>query len=288
MCKDRTKNIIGRLTEFFPELMATVIAPAILALSSVLTVFSDFSCEELCKQKFPIILFFIGAILQIIFFVFSYRRKIKNADLVTDNNRLSQEIKRLENEIGDYGYNNYEVFNGLSRIIFNYFDFTSDERISIYKINNDNSCFNILGRYSRSNTYGKLGRKHYPIDHGFIGKVISCGNGMFFTDNELPEFVDGHKQEYYNCLDRCKVKFDRDVLKTMKMASRAYYCRAIYDQQSRPISVVVIESMNSAVLTPKLDQMDQVLKTYNSIIATLSEKSKIIIPDIAFAEKKGF
>jgi hypothetical protein len=122
------------------------------------------------------------------------------------------------------------------KTIFMELDFTYNERITIYRF--ENELFVPVGRYSINPTIKKYGRNNYPNSEGFIGKTWN--NGHIHIE-DLPDPTRAKRSYVTQVVSLCDIS--ESILDKLSMKSRAYYCRNLLEN-SEPIAVVVFESLS--------------------------------------------
>ncbi|WP_337970234.1 hypothetical protein [Virgibacillus salexigens] len=128
----------------------------------------------------------------------------------------------------------------ISKYIFHYLNLTYDDRITIYRYNNDK--FIPVGRYSENRELSLQGRSEYPKNKGFIAK--SWGNGKYHIDN-LPNFETEPKLYLEDVAN--KSNMNKGVIKGLSMKSRCYFCKNLKNRSNmEDKAVVVIESLKAS------------------------------------------
>ncbi|MFS9186606.1 hypothetical protein [Streptococcus infantis] len=113
--------------------------------------------------------------------------------------------------------------------------FTRSERISVYVRDEEENNFRIVGRYSTSPNYNKIGRESYAGDKGFISK---CWDG---DSDDFVKILPKHgTSEYYS--EQFSVGYSKDELEKLSMKSRFFYVLNISRDGRPSIGVLVIES----------------------------------------------
>lgn len=233
------KDVFHKIADFLSDYIwesASWIPPI---LFSVVSIFHD----SIGYIKSIIIV--VGSIILSLVCSYKITRKKKSITLLEKEiEEKSSRVQELEATIEKSTGENYRLFEYSLSLLFK--DFTLDDkcRISVYKKKGDR--FVIMGRYSTNPELSKINRKHYTLNEGFIGKAYT--EEVCFVD-DLPEYSDGSRQKYYDAVTK-KCNISKDVLKTISMKSRTYYCKALSDfRKVERKAVIVIESLDNAKFT---------------------------------------
>lgn len=228
------------------------------------------------------ILFVIAIILNAFFGIKLFKKNKSKSDLIKNNRILSEKIQDLENTIDKLHRDNLEIFNEHLASLFYKLDLTENERISFYKYQNDK--FHIVGRYSSNPNLCEKNRKYYSSNEGFIS--LAFQKGHFLLNEDVPEFINGSKQSYYNFV-RAHCEIPIDTLKAIKMKSRSFYLYAFKDRKGLVRnSIIVFESLNSGLFDPEV--IDKNLKEEKSKFLSIIERIESDLPDLRTANEIGF
>lgn len=217
--------------------------------------------------------FFILFILLSLFFLYLEQDEFKilktksgidNAkieQLEGQNKVLSEQISSLESG-SELIYNSYsELFESFLRLLFASLELNHEDRISVYKVNNqEGELFELIGRVSDNPLLEKSGRKTYPIDQGFIS--IGWKKGEFLV-YDLPEFT--KFEDYYaKVLEYADI--EEGVIQKINMKSRNYFVYRL-KYNGKPNSVLVFESLspnklNDEKIKAKIKEIDSQLKDF--------------------------
>ena len=198
-----------------------------------------------------------------------------------DNKNQAGKIQILENKVQILYNSYYEICDILLANIFLRLKFGNNERISLYKFKNEK--FYIIGRYSLNTDYNKKNREFYKKE-GLIAKAWN--EGLFFKTEGIPEFQEGSKKKYYDCLRNIS-DIDTETLKKISMKSRSFYLKAFNDiSRLHRSSIIVVESTRDNVFN--LQEIDSIIKEEEEKLITFIEKIDWKFPILSNAEEKGF
>lgn len=261
--------------------MINIISGVLYALSGVCFEFSD-------KQFLKISVGIIGWVLLSIAFVLSVisciklsnkNKQIGELDMAVNDS--AEKIQLLEATLEKYGEDNYSLFQYVLACIFKSLSLNGADRISLYKKDKENLI--LMGRYSIYPDYNNVKKRVYPVSEGYIGKAMK--DGSFFID-DIPEFIDGKREEYYSFVcNSCNIP--KDTVRNLSMKSRTYYCKALTNSmETERTAVIVFESIEANRFTE--EQIRNVLEPEEKKLTAFIEKLRFKIPDTDFATNKGF
>jgi hypothetical protein len=203
------------------------------------------------------------------------KRKIKeledeNQKMSEEGNNLSNKIIQLENDIEELNSDFISLFNTQIAVIFYKLSFGANERISIYKHENDK--FIILGRYSSNPVYTKIREKIYPDNEGFIQLAWENESGEHYIDN-IPEPKNGNIKDYLNVIcSSCSINKER--VKSMRMRSRNYYSKSLNDITGmKRNAIIVIESTDIQKLNR--EKISEILGEQEKNLTIFMDKMKL-------------
>ena len=218
------------------------------------------------------------------------RKKKKNLDdlsqistLKEEKTSLSSQISQLETS-SEMIYNSYsELFKSFLTLMFNSLDLNHEDRISVYKVtsNQEEECFELIGRVSDNPLLEKPGRKSYPITQGFISEGWKKGE---FVVEELPEY--SNFDEYYEKI-LTFAQIERDVIEQINMKSRNYFIFRL-KIDGKPIGILVFESLEPNKL--KIENIKSRITEIESQLKDFVHKriSKDIFNSSVTAVESGF
>ncbi|EKB60889.1 hypothetical protein [Bergeyella zoohelcum] len=188
--------------------------------------------------------FKIGFIVNCFIILFSLAFSIMSVSNIKEVNELEKKndnksikIKDLETNLNEVVKETNELFNSYLKLLVKNLNFTSRERISVYKEYNDR--FKLIGRTSDNPRLKKKGRNTYPIDEGFI--ALAWEDGEYFID-DLP-CPDSNFDFYYERINSIN-KIPKEVVQAMNMKSRTFFAYRIKGNDNEPKAVLVFESKN--------------------------------------------
>lgn len=207
------------------------------------------------------IFYWLLVVCAFVFGMFSINNANEVDKLEKDNLIKENEINSLEASIEDVVNSNSELFNSYLKLILSNLNFSHTERISVYKIIENN--FTLIGRTSINPMLKAIGRSSYPIDEGFIGK--GWAEGSYFID-DLPDPMLNKGNDYYDAVNNIN-QIPKATLKLIKMKSRTYYVCSIDGYDNEPTAVLVIESSNEKAfkeeeIREKIDEIKKPLEMF--------------------------
>jgi hypothetical protein len=197
--------------------------------------------------------------------------------LESDNVRLAESLaKARAAQQGDY----FASLRGqLSVLANNVLDFDDTERISVYK--HDGRAFVMLGRYSKSPIYDRVGRGIYPDDAGCIAAAWQSGTSFVDLPDPASDF-----EEYVRLLVE-DWNFGENEARSLKMRSRSLAAFAVEDAKyDHRIAVIVFESVRAGRLDRAV--LRDVMKAEERRLAQFLERMQAQEPTPSFALAEGF
>lgn len=192
---------------------------------------------------------------------------------------LKEKVAKQEDALVRAHNGYYELLEYELQILFEILQFTSNERISVYK--HEGQTFTMLGRYSSNPVSCQTGRGIYPDDQGCIG--VAWRDGKAFVD-DLPS---PGQQKYFSRLEK-EWNINKDVANNLRMKSQSYAAYAIQSYNNgRRIAVIVFESINPGTIND--DELQKILKYGESRrIALFLERMNGLEPASTYALEKGY
>lgn len=193
---------------------------------------------------------FIGVILFLLLIVqiyIEYRKDIRNlhevSSLQTELESIQEAKEKVENEKEFYALTIEDNQRYFLIMLFRKLGLSESDRISLYYRNSMEKDFDIVARYSTSNSFKDHSRPTYPHDQGYISKCWETKDDDFYIDN-IPEESYLVNIEYFAAQINMSVK----TLQGLKMKSRSFYVKNIKNSsRDRSIGVIVIESVKPKI-----------------------------------------
>lgn len=277
------RNLFHKIGDFFTDYgleFGRFCTTTLIAVVSILLGI-DFNKDWVIPALWVILIIVIAISFVIEYKVFKKSRKI--SQLEKDIEKQSSKVQLLEATIEKIECVNYDLFQYVLISLYNKLGFDGQDRISIYKKEKDR--FVIMSRYSINPKLGAINRKHYPIYEGFIGQALQ--QGEYFVDN-LPNTTTGNREKYYNAI-MAKCDIDKEILRSITMKSRSFYCKALTDSTGRERNaIIVFESLAPRKLVQ--DDIMEAISTEERKLVAFVENVNLRIPetDTKFAQENGF
>ena len=168
------------------------------------------------------------------------KHKIKDIEkekskLIESDLENKKKINDLQEEIEFYGSIIENHLHSFLAFLHKQLGFKRSERISVYVRDEVENNFRIVGRYSTSPKYNKIGRLSYEGNKGFISKCWDGDSDDFIKI--LPEYG---TPEYYS--EQASVGYSIDELEILSMKPRLFYVLNISRDSHPSIGVLVVES----------------------------------------------
>lgn len=220
------------------------IAIVILAVIDISNI-NDWTIEAFGIPKVLVgqIIYFLTVLIALLFGIFSISNASDINELELQNQENDNKISDLETTLNDVVTETNELFNSYLKLLSNNLDFTHNERISVYKVIENQ--FVMIGRTSESPNLKLAGRPNYPLNEGFIGK--GWDEGEFFI-SDLPDPDARNGTTYYNAITN-HVTIDKAVVDSLKMKSRTYYVFRMDGFNNEPKALIVAESKSENAFT---------------------------------------
>lgn len=227
---------------------------------------------------------FFSVTIMIVSRVFIFR---KNKSIIAFEQRVEvqgRKIQEQESSLEKFGQENTALFNYVLYILSKNIGLTDTDRISVFKKTKDS--FQTIGRYSLNPNYCEIHRSFIPISEGFIGKALVNGECVKI----LPEVSKkkSKKEKHYKewVMGNCNIA--NNVLESIRMKSRFYYCKALTNPTGMErTSVIVVESTNAQRFTS--DEIAEKLKPEEDKIQAFVEKCRFApIVNMQIAKEEGF
>jgi hypothetical protein len=199
--------------------------------------------------------------------------KKKHKEVVDDYELLKQD--RDSKSI-----NCYRVFSNYLYGYYERFELTSNERVSLYKLDMDR--FSCIGRHSDNEIFKAKPSRLYPNNEGCIAKAWQIGK---VQDASAPNPKDGLESWVSYNID--KFNFSEEILMNIKMKSRSFYGFRLRNTQNETIAVLMFESLDPDGL--KFGKFDRFFNEHEKKNITHLVKSlEKHIPSLEMARQEGF
>lgn len=200
-------------------------------------------------------------------------------------------IQTCKNEFSNSQIDTFGVCRKILARISKNHKFTSNERLSIYKvyrkpnrksINDD--VFNIIGRYSPNSDYNDSSRKIYPASIGVIGEAYK--NQKHYVEN-LPNY-NTNPQKYKKVIKE-KYKMDEGLVEHLNMKSRIYGAYVLRDEDDVSNDIILVfESIQPKTPIMNKDILDDIVELYKKDLLLLIKDIDIQKPALNYAEERGY
>lgn len=164
--------------------------------------------------------------------------KNKFTKLGEQHRELRDEHDSLQSKYDERLLDCYQIFSDYIYIIFRYLKLTSNERISIYRV--ELGHFRCIGRYSLNESFKSKPDRMYSKSYGYLAKAWEQGGVSDATSpcpkTSLEEYIKYHTSKF---------GVPEDVIRNSNMKSRAFCAIRILDTKRDALAVIVFESTNS-------------------------------------------
>lgn len=211
--------------------------------------------------------------------------KIKEKD--EENALLSEKIQLLENKTQEIHNSYYEIFDIYLSSLFFKLKLNDNDRISLYKYEEEDESFLIIGRYASNPSYNKRNRNLYTKE-GLIAKAWD--NGEVFIIDGIPDYKETmkpkEKKKYFEYIKTICTISDK-TLKQITMKSRSFYMRAFNNINGiHRSSIIVIESINERAF--EKDKLNTIIEEEEKRLIAFIEKMNWKLPKLSNAKKLDF
>tara|TARA_R110000744_G_scaffold198911_1_gene318144 strand:- start:655 stop:1500 length:846 start_codon:yes stop_codon:yes gene_type:complete len=233
------RNFIHKIIDWIFDKSLYVSGIAILILSIIdISNINDWKLSVFGIEEFQIgrLTYYTAVIIALIFGIISITHAKNISELEKDKEEKGNKISDLETTLSEIVRETSDLFNSYIKLIVKNLEFTHQERISVYKVYEDN--FILIGRSSINPILMEKGRPKYSIREGFIGK--GWAEGEYFVD-DLPDPTLRNGNTYYNRINEIS-PISREVVDNLNMKSRTFFVYRINGFDSDPKAVLVFES----------------------------------------------
>lgn len=148
---------------------------------------------------------------------------------------LTDKHKDLKHDYDEKLLDCYQIFSDHCILIFNRLNLSSNERVSIYKLELEH--FRCIGRFSTNESYKAKPDRMYAKSIGVLGKAWERG-GISESESPCPE----KELEKYLEFHHTRYDVPKDLARNSNMKSRAFCAVRIEDYRQAPIAVIIVES----------------------------------------------
>ncbi len=182
-------------------------------------------------------LFFLFIFLSIGSIFLTIRRNKKNDNYAEQVREKNEKIERLENAIKNGNNNFFDLWDNHARSLFKECSLNNDSRLSIYKYDEIQRSFWIIGRHAEQVPFKARNRKLYPTDQGVIGKAWLDGE---YYEKSLPNpYTNPDK---YTETNLQKYGIPREISAKINMKSTCLWAKSLKNKKGDRFAIVVIES----------------------------------------------
>lgn len=202
-------------------------------------------------------------------------KKYRKKNIKLKNNYYNHIKVLREKQLRDHEIDIQTFWHDVLSVISKAYDFTSNERLSLYVIQEDTISGQersmMIGRYSEHYEYNKRNRGIHPINQGCIGAAWNSPENYFYK-NDFP-----NKKEDYDKLLREEYKFSEDTISKFRMRAKTIGCVVLHNlTNTDKVAVLVFESVNrnSKVITKDImiNIYEEYKNEFQNLIATLKDE----------------
>lgn len=202
-------------------------------------------------------------------------KKYRKKNIKLKNNYYNHIKVLREKQLRDHEIDIQTFWHDVLSVISKAYDFTSNERLSLYVIQEDTISGQersmMIGRYSEHYEYNKRNRGIHPINQGCIGAAWNSPENYFYK-NDFP-----NKKEDYDKLLREEYKFSEDTIYKFRMRAKTIGCVVLHNlTNTDKVAVLVFESVdrNSKVITKDImiNIYEEYKNEFQNLIATLKDE----------------
>lgn len=239
--------------------------------------FKKFILSYVDLLSLQVYIFSIAILLIILSQIFIKVKQKKDKNLIALYINENEKLKNFNNSLE---LNTYSIFSMYLKTIFIDLKMTSEERVSIYKLELDK--FSCIGRYSQNENYRQKTNRLYSKEEGCIGKAWESGS---HDVTDCPEYSLTNNSWYvYNVK---KYNFKLEVLEGMRMKSCSLKGTRLKNSKGQVIAVIIFESTSKGGV--KFTNIQKYLNSNNQTrLVDLIEALNVHIPSLDNAKKEGF
>ena len=202
-------------------------------------------------------------------------RKYREKNIKLKNNYYNHIKVLREKQLRNHEIDIQIFWHDVLSVISKAYDFTSNERLSLYVIQEDTMSGQelslMIGRYSENYEFNKRNRGIHSINQGCIGAAWNSPENCFYK-NDFPT-----TQEDYDKVLSEEYKFSSDTISKFRMKARTIGCVVLHNlTNTDKVAVLVFESIdkNSKILTEEI--MMSIYENYKNefqnLIANLKDE----------------
>lgn len=202
-------------------------------------------------------------------------REYRKKNIKLKNNYYNHIKVLREKQLRNHEIDIQTFWHDVLSVISKAYDFTSNERLSLFVIQEDTISGQELsmmtGRYSENYEYNKKNRGIHPINQGCIGAAWNSPENYFFK-NDFPE----QKEKYDDLLSK-EYKFTKDTIANFRMKAKTIGCVVLHNlTNTDKVAVLVFESIDkhSKILTEDvmMNIYEEYKNEFQNLIANLKDE----------------
>lgn len=243
----------------------------------------DFSSKSIATFQTKYVLwFFVGYAINAAFLIWAQIWKHRNISdlerIIHDKNIIISTQKDLLENYNLLRQNIDLIFGHHLKSIARSLNFTYNERISLYIINNDR--FICCARFSQNPNYNKRGRASYPLNEGVIGEAWSKGTEFIATLPDAKKELDNYVQKTKNKYNICE-----NTVRNFSMHPRLIFGYRISNlDQSEHNAVIIVESTTKGFMAK--NKILPILECNKDCLYSLIRDFRDFIPALAYAKEE--
>ncbi len=202
-------------------------------------------------------------------------KKYRKKNIKLKNNYYNHIKVLREKQLRNHEIDIQTFWHDILSVISKAYDFTSNERLSLFVIQEDTisgqELSMMIGRYSENYEYNKKNRGIHPINQGCIGEAWNSPENYFFK-NDFPE----QKEKYDELLSK-EYKFTKDTIANFRMKAKTIGCTVLHNlTNTDKVAVLVFESIDkhSKILTEEImmNIYEEYKNEFQNLIANLKDE----------------
>ena len=202
-------------------------------------------------------------------------RKYRKKNIKLKNNYYNHIKVLRERQLRAHEIDIQTFWHDVLSVISKAYDFTSNERLSLYVIQEDTlsgqELSMMVGRYSENYEFNKRNRGIHSINQGCIGAAWNSPENCFYK-NDFPT-----KKEDYDKILSEEYKFSTDTISKFRMKAKTIGCVVLHNlTNTDKVAVLVFESTdkNGKVLTKDImiNIYEEYKNEFQNLIANLKDE----------------